>query len=93
VLQAVATHGSVAAAADALHLTPPAVSQRLPALEREIIPALALGQAPVTVRALPWLGGRHIAAWHPAGKAHPAPAAASGLDVLAGAGQESRHTS
>lgn len=57
-----------------------------------IIPALALGQAPVTVRALPSLGGRHIAAWHPAGKAHPAPAAASVLDALATAGQESRHT-
>jgi len=35
VLQAVATHGSVAAAAGALHLTPPAVSQQLLALERE----------------------------------------------------------
>lgn len=35
VLQAVAAHGSVAAAADALHLTPPAVSQQLVALERE----------------------------------------------------------
>ena len=35
VLQAVATGGSVAAAAQALHLTPPAVSQQLRALERE----------------------------------------------------------
>jgi DNA-binding transcriptional LysR family regulator len=35
VLQAVAAHGSVAAAAGALHLTPPAVSQQLLALERE----------------------------------------------------------
>jgi DNA-binding transcriptional LysR family regulator len=35
VLQAVAAHGSVAAAARALHLTPPAVSQQLLALERE----------------------------------------------------------
>lgn len=35
VLQAVATAGSVAAAAQALHLTPPAVSQQLRALERE----------------------------------------------------------
>ena len=35
VLQAVAAHGSVAAAADALHLSPPAVSQQLLALERE----------------------------------------------------------
>lgn len=35
VLQAVARHGSVAAAAAALHLTPSAVSQHLSALERE----------------------------------------------------------
>jgi DNA-binding transcriptional LysR family regulator len=35
VLQTVAAHGSVAAAADALHLSPPAVSQQLLALERE----------------------------------------------------------
>jgi DNA-binding transcriptional LysR family regulator len=35
VLQAVAAHGSVTAAAGALHLTPPAVSQQLLALERE----------------------------------------------------------
>jgi DNA-binding transcriptional LysR family regulator len=35
VLQAVAAHGSVAAAASALHLTPPAVSSQLLALERE----------------------------------------------------------
>jgi DNA-binding transcriptional LysR family regulator len=35
VLQAVAVHGSVAAAAGALHLTPPAISQQLLALERE----------------------------------------------------------
>src|SRR5690348_15930747 len=35
VLQAVAAHGSVAGAAQALHLTPPAVSQQLLALERE----------------------------------------------------------
>ncbi|MGH3165732.1 MAG: helix-turn-helix domain-containing protein [Trebonia sp.] len=35
VLQAVATHRSVAGAADALHLSPPAVSQQLLALERE----------------------------------------------------------
>ena len=35
VLQAVAVHGSVAGAADALHLSPPAVSQQLLALERE----------------------------------------------------------
>lgn len=35
VLQAVARHGSVVAAADALHLSPSAVSQQLGALERE----------------------------------------------------------
>jgi DNA-binding transcriptional LysR family regulator len=35
ILQAVAAHGSVAAAASALHLSPPAVSQQLLALERE----------------------------------------------------------
>jgi hypothetical protein len=35
VLQAVAAHGSVAGAAGALHMTPPAVSQQLLALERE----------------------------------------------------------
>jgi molybdate transport repressor ModE-like protein len=35
VLQAVAAHGSVAGAADALRLSPPAVSQQLLALERE----------------------------------------------------------
>jgi DNA-binding transcriptional LysR family regulator len=35
VLEAVGAHGSVAAAAEALHLTPPAVSQQLLALERE----------------------------------------------------------
>jgi DNA-binding transcriptional LysR family regulator len=34
-LQAVAAHGSVAGAADALHVSPPAVSQQLLALERE----------------------------------------------------------
>src|SRR3954451_23826517 len=35
-LRAVADHGTLAAAADALHLTPSAVSQQLSALEREI---------------------------------------------------------
>jgi DNA-binding transcriptional LysR family regulator len=35
VLQAAAVHGSVAAAAGALRLTPPAVSPQLLALERE----------------------------------------------------------
>jgi DNA-binding transcriptional LysR family regulator len=34
-LQYLATHGTVAATAEALHLTPPAVSQQLAALERE----------------------------------------------------------
>jgi DNA-binding transcriptional LysR family regulator len=55
-----------------------------------IIPTLALGQAPVTVCALSSLGGRHIAAWHPAGQAHPAPAAVIVLDALAQAGQAPR---
>ncbi|GAA1672372.1 LysR family transcriptional regulator [Fodinicola feengrottensis] len=36
VLQALATSGSVVAAAASLHLTPPAVSQQLQALEREV---------------------------------------------------------
>src|SRR6187200_913976 len=35
-LRAVADHGTLAAAADALHLTPSAVSQQLSALEREL---------------------------------------------------------
>jgi DNA-binding transcriptional LysR family regulator len=48
-----------------------------------IIPQMALGQAPVTVCALPPLGGRHIAAWHQAGPAQPAPATATVLDALA----------
>lgn len=47
-----------------------------------IIPRLALAQAPVTVCALPPLGGRHIAAWHQAGPAQPAPAIATVLDAL-----------
>jgi molybdate transport repressor ModE-like protein len=36
VLRALAEHGTVAAAADSLHLTPSAVSQQLAALEREV---------------------------------------------------------
>jgi hypothetical protein len=40
----------------------------------------------VTVCALPPLGGRHIAAWYPAGPAQPAPATAIVLDILAQAG-------
>ena len=48
-----------------------------------IIPRLALGHAPVTVCALPPLGGRRIAAWYRAGPARPAPAAAAVLDALA----------
>ena len=47
-----------------------------------IVPQLALGLAPVTVCALPPLGGRHIAAWHQAGPP-PAPATATVLDGLA----------
>src|SRR3954451_12791542 len=39
-LRAVADHGTLAAAADALHLTPSAVSQQLSALEREVGHAL-----------------------------------------------------
>jgi DNA-binding transcriptional LysR family regulator len=48
-----------------------------------IVPQLALGQAPVTVCALPPFGGQHIAAWYPAGPAQPAPATATVLDTLA----------
>ena len=48
-----------------------------------IVPRLALGQAPVTVCALPPLGGRNIAAWHRAGPGLPAPATATVLDALA----------
>lgn len=52
-----------------------------------IVPRLALTQAPVTVCALPPLGGRHIAAWYPAGQAQPAPPTAAVLDALAEVGQ------
>ncbi len=48
-----------------------------------IVPRLALGHAPVTVCALPPLGGRRIAAWYRAGPARPTPAAATVLDALA----------
>jgi DNA-binding transcriptional LysR family regulator len=48
-----------------------------------IIPRLALTQAPVTVCALPTLGGRHVAAWYRAGQAQPAPPSATVLDALA----------
>jgi len=48
-----------------------------------VIPRITLGQAPVTVCALPPLGGRHIAAWHQAGPAQPAPATSTVLDALA----------
>ena len=54
-----------------------------------IIPRLALGQAAVTVCALPPLGGRHIAAWHQAGPARPAPATATVLDTLTQTSQAS----
>jgi len=52
-----------------------------------IVPQLALGSAPVTVCALPPLGGRHIAAWYPAGPGQPTPATATVLDTLARTGQ------
>ena len=45
----------------------------------------------MTVCALPPLGGRHIAAWHQAGPAHPAPATATALDALARAAHAPRH--
>jgi DNA-binding transcriptional LysR family regulator len=53
-----------------------------------IVPQLAVGQTPVTVCTLPPLGGRQIAAWHPAGAAQPTPAAATVLDTLAQAAQD-----
>jgi hypothetical protein len=55
-----------------------------------IIPQLALAQAQATVCALPPLGGRHIAAWHQAGPAQPAPATATALDALARAAHTPR---
>jgi hypothetical protein len=55
-----------------------------------IIPRMALTEAPVTVCTLPPLGGRHVAAWYPAGQAQPAPPAAAVLYALAQAGQASR---
>jgi DNA-binding transcriptional LysR family regulator len=57
-----------------------------------IIPRLALGQAPVTVCALPPLGGRHIAAWHQAGPALPAPATATVLGAFTQASDALRRT-
>jgi len=57
-----------------------------------IVPQLALGQTAVTVCTLPPLGGRHIAAWYPAGPAQPTPATATVLDTLAQPGQAPRHT-
>jgi hypothetical protein len=66
---------------------PPLVAARRGAA---IMPQLALGQALVTVCALPPLRGRHIAAWYPAGPAQPAPATAAVLDTLAQAGQAPR---
>src|SRR4051794_1869369 len=51
-LRAVADHGTLAAAADALHLTPSAVSQQLAALEREI-GHMVLEPAGRTVRLTP----------------------------------------
>ena len=57
-----------------------------------IVPQLALGVAPVTVCAVPPLGGRNIAAWHPAGPAQPSPAIATVLDALAQAGRDTAGT-
>ena len=57
-----------------------------------IIPRLALGQSPVTICALPPLGGRHIAALHQAGPAQPTPATAVLLDTLAQTCEASRQT-
>jgi DNA-binding transcriptional LysR family regulator len=57
-----------------------------------IIPRLALGQAPVTVCALPPLGGRHIAAWHQAGPALPTPATATVLDTFTQTSEAPRQT-
>ncbi len=54
-----------------------------------IIPRLALGQSPVTVCALPSLGGRHVAAWYQAGPAQPRPATGIVLGALAQAGEAS----
>src|SRR3954463_10349714 len=51
-LRAVADHGTLAAAADALHLTPSAVSQQLSALERDVGHAL-LEPAGSSVRLTP----------------------------------------
>jgi DNA-binding transcriptional LysR family regulator len=57
-----------------------------------IIPRLAPGQAPVTVCALPPLGGRHIAAWHQAGPALPTPATATVLDTFTRTSEAPRQT-
>ena len=58
-----------------------------------IIPRLTLAGAPVAVCSLPEIGGRHIAALHRVGPAHPSPATAAVLDALAEAGQPSRPAS
>jgi DNA-binding transcriptional LysR family regulator len=58
-----------------------------------IVPELALGQAPVSVCALPPLGGRNIAAWYPAGPSQPTPATATVIDALAQAGHRPRQAS
>ena len=55
-----------------------------------LIPQMTLGQAQVTVCALPPLGGRHIAAWHQAGLTQPAAATAVVLDALTHAAQALR---
>jgi DNA-binding transcriptional LysR family regulator len=57
-----------------------------------IVPRLALGQAAVTICALPPFGGRHIAAWHQAGPAQPTPATATALGALAQISETPRQT-
>ena len=58
-----------------------------------IVPQMTLRQDPVTVCALPLLGGRRIAAWHQAGPAQPAPAIATVLDALVHAAHAAPHSS
>jgi DNA-binding transcriptional LysR family regulator len=55
-----------------------------------VVPQMTLGHTPVTVCAVPPLGGRHIAAWHQAGPARPPPAPPPVRDALAPAAQALR---